>query len=56
MSMITESEEPIDWVTSIKDKLDSTGVSIMPNSLAVELYNSSSDNLVQYTTYGLLRD
>lgn len=56
MNMITESEEPIDWVTAINSKLGSNGVSIMPNSLAVKLYNSSSSDLVQYTTYGLLRD
>lgn len=56
MNMITESEETIDWVTAINSKLGSNGVSIMPNSLAVKLYNSSSSDLVQYTTYGLLRD
>ena len=56
MSMITESEEPIDWVTNIGNKSASDYRSIMPNSLAVNLYNSSSNNLVQYTTYGLLRD
>lgn len=56
MDMITESEEPINWVTAINNKLGSDGVSIMPNSLAIDLYNSSRKDLVSYTTYGLLRD
>ena len=56
MNMITDSEDQLGWVNIIVSKSASDVRTIMPNSLAVELYNSGNNDLVQYTTYGLLRD
>lgn len=53
MSMVTEQENHADWVQVLESKAPNATY-LMPNSLAVKLYNSMDTNYIGYCSYGTL--